>query len=554
MSPPKLVRTLVAVLAWTAGCKGAIVQPPGSTPPPAGAPSATPGMVTPSAPPPAAAVPAGLRRLTAAQYGNTVHDLLGASIQLPTEFDPDDPAAIFSSVGGYRITTSPAGVAKYEDAAYAIAHQVFADPALTRSVVGCEVTRADCAATFVRAFGRRAWRRPLTDTEVARYTRLIADTAGLLGAPAAGFEYALAGLLQSINFLYLPEIGEVAQGHLRFTSHEMASRLSYLLTDSTPDPELSASADRNELVTPQGLKAQFERLVASPRAHAALVGFFGQLFDLADLDGLAKDGDVYPQASPALFTAMRAEAERLIDQTALVQRGTLFDLLDVKSAFVDANLARLYGVAAPAAGAELVALPADGERGGILTSAAWLSVQAKPYSSSPTLRGVFLREKLLCQSVPPPPPAVNNVLPSPADRAGSAPKTTRQVLEEHRKSPDCAACHAVFDPLGVAFERFDGIGAYRTTEDKLPIVTADVFDGKPFQNAAELVHLLKSDPRVADCMVRHVYDFVTGHERLPGEDLVVSEMAPDFRARPDFRDLLTRMVGSDWFRAPGAPL
>jgi hypothetical protein len=552
---PKLVRRAAVCLVFLAGgCKGAINDPPGSAPPPGSSSPGAPGMVTPTSPPPLAAVPAGLRRLTVAQYGNTIHDLLGPSIQLPTEFDPDDSEAIFSSVGGYRITTSPAGVAKYEDAAYAVAHQVFADPAMTHAVVGCEITTADCPATFIKAFGRRAWRRPLTDAEVTRYTRLIADTAGLLGSPAAGFEHGLAGLLQSINFLYLPEIGEVVQGRLRFTSHEMASRLSYLLTDGPPDPELSAAADRNELVSPQGLQGQFQRLVTAPRAHPALVGFFGQLLDLGDLEGLAKDGDVYPQASPALFAAMRQEAERLIDQTTLVQRGTLFDLLDVKSAFVDANLARLYGLAAPASGAQLVPLPADGERGGILTSAAWLSVQAKPYSSSPTLRGVWLREKLLCQSVPPPPPAVNNVLPSPADRAAGAPRTTRQVLEDHRKNPDCAACHAVFDPLGVAFERFDGIGAYRTTENNLPIVTADSFDGKPFSTAAELVELLKRDSRVADCMVRHVYDFVTGHEHLPGEDLVVGQMSADFRAHPDFRDLLTRMVASDWFRSPGAPL
>jgi hypothetical protein len=233
----------------------------------------------------------------------------------------------------------------------------------------------------------------------------------------------------------------------------------------------------------------------------------------------------------------------------------LLDLLDVKSAYVDANLAKLYGLAAPAGGAaQMVPLPADGERGGILTSAAWLSVQAKPYSSSPTLRGVWLREKLLCQSVPPPPPAVNNVLPSPADRAGAAPRTTRQVLEEHRKNPDCAACHSVFDPLGVAFEHFDGIGAYRTTENKLPIDTTDSFDGQKFTTAAELVKILKGNAQVSECMVRHVYNFVTGHEHLAGEDAVVTQMSADFKTRPDFRDLLTRMVDSDWFRAPGAPL
>src|SRR3954454_6158260 len=145
-------------------------MPGAGGPAPTGGPVDTPGSHAPA--PSAAAVPAGLRRLTRAQYQNTVRDLFGAGITVPTALDPDDPEAVFSAVGGYRITTSPAGVLKYEDAAYAVAHQVFADPAATHAVVGCEVTAADCPAAFIKSFGRRAWRRPHTDVEVARYTKL----------------------------------------------------------------------------------------------------------------------------------------------------------------------------------------------------------------------------------------------------------------------------------------------------------------------------------------------------------------------------------------------
>jgi hypothetical protein len=553
-----LLRTykLASVVAGVVvtGCSGAIDMPGAGGPAPAGGPVDTPGSHAPA--PSAAAVPAGLRRLTRAQYQNTVRDLLGAGITVPTELDPDDPEAVFSAVGGYRITTSPAGVLKYEDAAYALAHQLFADPAHAASVLGCDPGQGSaCAGTFVRSFGRRAWRRPLSDTEVGRYVKLVTDVSALLGTPQAGFEYALAGLLQSPNFMYLPEAGEVSGGRARFTSHEVASRLSYLLTDSPPDPELSAAADRNELVTPAGLRTQFERILASPRARPALVGFFGQLLDLEQLGDLSKDPDVYPRASAALFAAMRSEAERLIDETTLARRGALLDLFDLRTAFVDGDLARLYGLTAPAGtGPQAVPLPANGERGGILTTAAWLSIQAKPYSSSPTLRGVWVRERLLCEDVPPPPANVNKVLPNPTERAAAGPRTTRQVLEEHRKNPECAACHGIFDPIGVAFERFDGIGAYRTTEDKLAIDTSGALDGKPYQTVSELVGLLKADPRVSDCLVRQLYRAVTGHERLAGEDDVVKALAGGFRGRPDFRDLLTQMIASDWFQAPGAPL
>jgi hypothetical protein len=201
-----------------------------------------------------------------------------------------------------------------------------------------------------------------------------------------------------------------------------------------------------------------------------------------------------------------------------------------------------------------VALPPTGERGGILTTAAWLSIQAKPYSSSPTLRGVWVRERMLCEEVPPPPANVNNVLPNPTERAAAGPRTTRQVLEEHRKNPECAACHGIFDPIGVAFERFDGLGAFRTTEDKLAIETSGDLDGKAYKTVSELIALLKADPRVADCLVRQLYRAVSGHERLKGEDEVVKALAGGFRGRPDFRDLLTQMIASDWFQAPGAPL
>jgi hypothetical protein len=128
------------------------------------------------------------------------------------------------------------------------------------------------------------------------------------------------------------------------------------------------------------------------------------------------------------------------------------------------------------------------------------------------------------------------------------------VLEAHRKNPECATCHELFDSVGVAFERFDGIGAYRATEEKLAIDTSGSLDGKAYANVSELIKLLKADPRVSDCLVRNLYNYVTGHERLAGEDQLVGGLAPTFRSKPDFRELLTQMVTSDWFRAPAAPL
>jgi hypothetical protein len=564
------MRRLALVTAVVAGCTGSIA-PAGQrgssgdapTPPRTGTPGSKPGpggTPTPSEPGPSApatgVVPAGLRRLTGAQLRSTLRDLFGPSVTLPMELDRDDPDALFGPVGGYRVATSAAGVLKYDDAAYAVAHQVFADPKLVAATVGCDPKQPPCAGTFVRSFGRRAWRRPLLDEEVARYIKVAEDVARELGSPEAGLEFALAGLLQSPNFIYVPELGESdgggARGRLRFTSHEMAARLSYLLVGSLPDAELATAADKGALVTPAGLKAQVERLLAAPGARPVLLQFFGELFGLAEIDSLSKDADVYPGATPALFAAMREEVLRLAGETALDRRNALLDLLDLKEAFVNADLAKLYGVRAPAGAAwDRVPLGAETERAGVLTTGAWLSILAKPYSSSPTFRGVFVREKLLCQDVPAPPANVDNNLPPPSERKGP-PATTRQVLEQHRKDPVCATCHAAFDPLGVAFERFDGLGAHRTSENGLPIDTSGELDGKPYKNVGELIALLKADPRVGDCLLRHAFHYVSGHQGFAGEDGLLAAMAPGFRSKPDFRDLLLAMLTSDWFRYPGA--
>jgi hypothetical protein len=485
-----------------------------------------------------------MRRLSASQYRNTVTDLLGTTLKLPTELDPDDSHASFPIVGSYRVTTSPAGVLKYEDAAYLLTDQVLADRALAQKTFGCDPQQgAACVTTFVTTFGRRAWRRPVTEQELARYTKLITDTGMLLGSPEAGFARGLAAFLQSPHFLYVPEVGELKDGRLRFTSHELASRLAYLLTDGPPDAELAVAADRNELLTPSLLEAQLQRLLALPKARPVLQGFFSELLDLAELDALTKNTTLYPRASPTLMAAMRDEATALIDDNVFSKRGALLDLFDAKSSFRSPELSALYGDA--------------GERAGILTSAAWLSVQAKPNRSSPTLRGVWLRERLLCQEVPSPPPDVKPdfvVQAADTSKMDDGSMTTRQALEAHRQNPSCAACHAFFDPLGVAFENFDGLGAYRATENGVSIDTNGDLDGKPFTNARELIALLKQDSRVSDCLVQHLFEFVGGHAQLPAATQVINELGPGFRARPDFVELLTQMVTSSWFASPAAPL
>jgi hypothetical protein len=491
-----------------------------------------------------ATVPAGMRRLTASQYRATVGSLFGSSVLLATELDADDANAPFAITGSYRITTGPNGVRKYEEAAAELAGKVLANPQLWRQTLGCEPAEgAACAASFVKSFGRRAWRRPLTDVEAQRYVKLITDASAALASPQEGFSLGLQALLQSPSFIYMPELGEAGPAGQRYTSHEMATRLAYLLTEAPPDAELSGAADRGELVTPAGVAQQVRRLMDLPQVRPVLAGFFGQLFNLRELDDITKSDSVFPEASPALMSAMREEFNAFIEHNAFVKRGALLDILDGQSQVTSPELAALYGDAP--------------ERGGVLTTGAWLSIQAKADRTSPTLRGVWVRERLLCQDVPPPPPNVSNGLletPDPEQPQDNVPLTTRERLELHRSDPACGACHALFDPIGVAFEHFDGIGAYRTTENGELIDTSGELDGQAFADARELSALLKADPRVSDCLVQHLFEFVSGHDNLETAPNVVSDLGPGFRARPDYVELFSQMVTSNWFAIPAAPL
>lgn len=552
--PRLLTRCARASFTWLlplslAACTGDIGagvpegQPPGEQPEPA------PAEYAPSAP--------VLPRLTATQYRASVADLLGPDLPEMTLEDDTQPY-LFYSIGASTTTLSELGTQLYEEAADAATHAAFADKLRRVVIVGCEPRDASdpCIESFVERFGRRAFRRPLDQKEKARWV----DVVTTLGATDVweGLRLAAAGMLQSPNFIYRVELGApdpTAPGFRRLDGFEMASRISFLLTDRGPDDALLDAAERGELETPEGLQKAAARLFDSPRARETLGAFFAQYLDLGRLRDVDRDPALYPASTPTLAASMRREIELLVDDLVFENPGDMRQLFTTRETFVNAELAALYGIAAPGATADTfvrVSLDPAGPRRGILTLGGFLAMNAQETHTSPTARGKYLRERVLCQTVPAPPANANTNLPPPAP--GEPPKTVREQVQQHLRDPACAACHTFIDPPGLVFENFDSIGAYRELEAGLPIDASGDLDGIPLQNASDLTEALAEDERVPRCMIQQFYRHALARVDSGNDTRAIDDVTDTFAATGyDFRSAVLTLVAHDGFRRVTEP-
>lgn len=496
--------------------------------------------------------PAVLPRLTSSQYRNTMVDLFGPEVPAPVLPEDTNPY-LFFSVGATSTELSELGAQQYTDAAAVIADWVIAN-AGGGTVFACAPTAVDdpCTATLLSELGLRLFRRPLAADELAAWSAVVTDTAR--GDVLRGLRMAIFGMLQSPFFLYRAELGEpdpASDRRLRYTAYEMAGRLSFLLWDAAPDRELLDAAGRGDLLTPEGLRVHAARLLESPRARGAVQGFFAQYLDLSALDDLERDPVAFPTFTPTLTTAMKTEVQLLVDDLVFAADGDVRSIFSTRRTFVNRELATLYGVDAPGAtDVDFVAveLPVDGPRAGVLTSGAFLTMNAHVTEGSPTLRGKYLRERVLCQTVPPPGDAVDLVI-DPAD--GEA-RTLRERLERHLTDPSCAGCHSFIDPPGYLFESFDAIGLYRTTDNGYPVDTSGGLDGVPLADARDLADVLATDARVAACMVKQLYRHASGRLDTPAEAPALEALTASF-ATSGYRmkELLVELAVSEAFRTVG---
>ncbi|MGH1342598.1 MAG: DUF1592 domain-containing protein [Nannocystales bacterium] len=480
-------------------------------------------------PPPADPIPppGGVRRLLAPQYVGSVQLLLGdAAAQAASP--PEDPViGNYDAMGTLVSAPAPADVEFYEGSSTDIAAAVVLDPSTLAQTVPCVVDGPfdlDCYDDVARNFGRLAWRRPLNNAELNRLTN-IAEMAREWddGEFMTGVQYMLTAILQSPNFLYIVEVGEEGGGDFReLDGYEIATRLSFFLTGRTPDAETLELAASGELDSDEGVRALAESLLDQPAARGAVRAFYGEYLTVRNLPSKSKDQDLFPEFGDAIKDAMLEETMRLIDDVVFDADESVLTLFDSDTTFVNDDLAALYGVDAPGGGWERVTLPASEGRLGVLTHAGWLAMMSHPNVNSPTRRGLFVMEKLLCNEIPLPPPRVNPepILPQEG-------QTLRETLSQHMTDPGCASCHALMDPIGFAFENYDATGAYRTLDNGQPIdASGEVAGIGSFEGAAELATIIAADERLPGCIVDNLYTqtlgFVPGEGQEPGLDAVTT--------------------------------
>lgn len=494
--------------------------------------------------------PQVLPRLTQRQYRNAVADLLGDGLP-EVELEPDTNPYLFFSIGAATTSLSELGTQQYELAADTLTRAVWEDSARRDALVGCVPTSPDdaCGRSFLAAFGRRAFRRALGGEELDRWS--AAATAEADGDVYEGLRLAVAGMLQSPNFLYRVELGEEDPddpSRRRYTGYELASRLSFLLWDSIPDETLLSAAEDGALLDADGLEQEARRMLADPRARASVQAFFSQYFDLARLDGVSRNVAQYPSFSPTMAASMRTEVELLVEDLVYRENADIRGLFSTRKTFVNTELAALYGVEPPQGASAIsfapVELPEDGPRRGMLTLGAFLTMNAHETETSPTLRGKYLRERVLCMEVPAPPDDADTNVPDPSEGG-----TLRERLEQHRVDPACAACHAFVDPPGFLFEHYDSAGAFRTTDNGYPVDASGELDGIPLEDATALADVLAENQFVGPCVVKQLFRHTNGRLETDGEEPALEDLSDRFANRGHrFSELLVELVRHDSFR------
>lgn len=454
---------------------------------------------------PSTIIPARVRRLSKDEFASSLEQLLGGPPLVTVDF-PVDPLT-----GGYDTNASDLRVTSLLantlfDAAGALAAQAVAtmDP--------CDGSA--CASQLLGDFAKRAYRRAPSAQELAELMDVY-EAARTDSDAATALTRAVSVILQSPDFLYATELGSAdATGKIiTLLPHELATQLAFLFTAAPPDTALSMAAESGALSSPDGREAQARRLLATPAAHRVWETFATQWFELSEIDKLEKD--------PTSFPNWKSERDGILNATrsffaqhVLEQDATLADLL----------------------------------HGGLLTQQAFLAAHAQSLDDSPVQRGHFVRVRVLCQDIPPPPPTLKITLPPPDPTL-----TTRQRVAAHTASDSCQSCHVLMNPIGYAFEGFDAMGQPRATDNGQPVDTSGELKGTDvdgtFVGPAELAAKLAQSAAARECFARQWFQFSSGMPVATeaARTALAQQAAAFVQGSQSISDLTVSLVRSDTF-------
>jgi Protein of unknown function (DUF1592)/Protein of unknown function (DUF1588)/Protein of unknown function (DUF1595)/Protein of unknown function (DUF1587)/Protein of unknown function (DUF1585)/Ca-dependent carbohydrate-binding module xylan-binding len=424
-------------------------------------------------------------------------------------------------------------------------------------VMVCDVgTGVDCMRTILTRFGRKAFRRPVTSAELARYETVFTTWRTEGETPQAALAASLHSMLLSPDFLFRVELDAdpASLSAHALNDFELAARLSYFLWSSTPDDALGAAADNGTLHSPEVLEAQTRRMLADAKAQSLVSIFAGQWLGSVAFEEAAPSASVFPGITASLKKAMRQETEKFFEYH-LKQDVSALGLLNSDFTFANAELAAHSGVAPPS-GTELVKVALNGktERGSLLGQSGILMRTSMPTRTSPVKRGAWVLDTLLC-SPPPPPPAGVEALDKPDMPTENL--TVRERIEAHRSKPQCSGCHALMDPIGFGLESFDGVGRFRTKDLSGRDIDASgkLTDGTKFIGPTELTKILKDDARFPFCMGEKLFTYGLGRTPAPlqspqhaSDQCQLEQLAKEFKVKNyNLKDLLVALVKSPTF-------
>lgn len=458
-----------------------------------------------------------MRRMSEAQYRNAIADIFGPDIQVAGRFEPImRPVHDLLATGAMDSAVSPAGLEQLDAIARNIAAQVFNDVHRSQ-FVRCtpkedKAADPDCASQVLTPLGRYIFRRPLTPGEQAAYVKIASDAATQTGSFYKGLELSLAAILVSPNFIYIIESGEpdpTRPGELRLDNFSRASRLSFLLWNTTPNETLLKAAEEGRLTDQAQLAAIAAKMVKSPRLEQGVRAFLADMLMFEKFDDLTKDSIVYPRYNPEVAQALPEQTLRMAVDLLVTRNADYRELFTSNRTFVNRALGTIYNVQVhKASGWEPIEFAPNDDRAGLLGQAGFLSIYSHSGRSSPTLRGRAIRELLLCQPVPNPPGNVN--FTAVQDITNKAMPTARIRFSAHITDGVCAGCHKITDPIGLSLERFDGIGAFRATENDAPIDASGEFEGTPFQGASGLGKAIAANKAATTCVAGRALEYATG--------------------------------------------